>query len=222
MSDALNIVRADFEGVLPVLIFVGIVISQIVKAARGLKSGPQPRPMPPPDAAENLRRQASPEDEVRRFLESLSGQSAARPAPSAPAAPRPAQAVRPASALRTVSRPQPRPAQRPRAVAPPPAAPPPIPRKSPSSPAPSRRPSSTPPPPQTPRPATQAEALAAPAWAVSLAADRSATSSVYDTVTRESIHPILKRTTLKDAVLLREIMGPPVALRNVSLTARGY
>jgi hypothetical protein len=85
-----------FEDVIPVLVILAVIISQIVKAGKAVsrsKPGQRPRQVAPPPrpAATPSRPQApplDPEDEMRRFLESL-GAPTPRPASARPPPPPP-------------------------------------------------------------------------------------------------------------------------------------
>ena len=207
MDTPLNIVRADStEIIISVVVFVGIVIAQIAKAARAAKpgrqtppaptrSGPQPTGRPP-----STNRSASPEDEIRRFLASLSGQTSARPSPTAPAGPQARPTATPSSAAaRGVPPPVPtvvtsgkrmraQPTREARAAA-----------------AAAER-----------APTSATKATPAPKPPVAPIAPIAPHANVWAKRSRSrqgGLHPLLRRTGLRDAIVMREILGPPVALR---------
>ena len=110
MTEPGAIIRAGVEDLFPLVIFAAIIIAQIIKKARQAQGGgassvtrPRPRPQPhsPPRPPKPPVRQASPpasagsgDDELRRFLEELTGAQQPRPKPPpSPPTPPPVRVV---------------------------------------------------------------------------------------------------------------------------------
>ncbi len=176
------IVRAGLDDLIPVIIVFTVIITRIIKAARAAKPL-QPPPPPdrsvPPDAPRQPARE--PADELREFLEALSGGEPARPKPPPPRTP--VQPVPRQPILRAAPPPPPaRPMMAERAMAQPT-----------QRPVPARK--TQPQPPRTlPR---------------SVYAHTTETNPLRDSLTAS----LRGRQSLRNAWLLREVLGPPVGLR---------
>ena len=207
MTEPNQILRAGFEDLVPVLIFVAFaVISQLIKRAQrqgaegagaGTRKAPPPRPhSPTPRQQQAPRSPLQPADEeLRKFLEELSGASLPEPQPVRRAPPQQ------------------------RRTAPPP--PPPVPKARPPERAAARAALSkagkrkpVPARGEHPRvhkpepPAGVAEVAPLPDWG-----RRQKTPEAI-----AALRGGLKgRASLRDAILLREVLGPPLALRGGNL-----
>ena len=90
-----------FEGILPVLVIVGVIIAQIIKASKNLsRKGGDRRP--PPPSAPGLGPGREPRDEIREFLAALTGEQPQPEPQRAPAPPPPPRAARVAAPARPV------------------------------------------------------------------------------------------------------------------------
>jgi len=189
----LPIAEAKFEGMFWLIVIVVTIVTQIIKASkRG--AVPPPASEPGPDEDEGY---TAPDDELREFLESLAG---APPKPKPPA---------PRTAPPLV---QPRPT-----VAPPP----------PPTPAPVQRRAASPPVRRAPAPAPRRAARPQPIPTVTAAQKPTALPSaeIRTIEVRGSARPrvsvlgkalvsqLREGNALHRAVLMREILGDPIALR---------
>ena len=230
MNESIQYVMADFEprGIIPLVIGFLYVVAMFIKF---LRRGEQQTP-PPPPPAQPIGRARSAEDELRSFLEQLSGGQPAPP-PAAPAQ-QPAAApprqpgtraaafesrVQGASAAPTarasafegrvqgsaaVQAPRQRPVQpvpgQARRIVQPVAAPPPIPRAA-ARPA---RPAT----PATPPASKLSSAIEAGSGAAGRGRGRNVLSELRD------------RGSVQKAILLREILGEPIALRRPNMSTQ--
>jgi len=181
-------VRAGLEDWFPLLIIFSVIVTQILKASRAAK------PRPPSEGGGGRERPPRPvsdaSEELREFIEQLSGGKAppSKPAPppvlaSARPAARPAAAQRPAR--RTATRPPPVPAA-PRVAPPRPAAP---------------RPSAVPP-----------SGLGKPIGTRRQAPRRRPRADIAPRLD-EIVGRLDDRRALARAMVLREVLGPPLGLR---------
>ncbi len=182
-----QIIRAGIDDLIPVVIILTVIISRIIKAAT------QGKPLAPPPPADRMRPTPQPpvrqpEEELREFLQALSGvaQTRSEPLPSPPppvpaqrpvahkrfqAPPKPSRATQPAKPVRT-ARPAPQPA-----------------------PTPARKP--------------------APFWNQPAPAPRPVIVEACElNPSRAELNKHLEDArSLRGAWILREVLGPPVALR---------
>ncbi len=105
------IMTAGFDDLIPVIIIITVIITRIMKAAREAKPLVPPAPGDRPRSTPRPQPQAQPSqpaDELREFLEALSGVRQERPEPPPP----PVQVQRPTARDRRQPPPPPRAAQR--------------------------------------------------------------------------------------------------------------
>jgi hypothetical protein len=194
--DEYGIVKADLGGIIWVLIIVGSIVGQIVKGMKKVNSsrpGQAPSGPPPPAAAPRPSAE-SPADDLETFLKNLMGEGQAEserpPAPAAkprvPPLPRPAQ-------------PKPRPARTPPAPVRPPVD---IPAFV------------TPAAPVPPVPAAVAVAEIPSPEPRPVSAGILGDATAGHGAVRSQLSALLKSGHgLRSAYLLREVFGPPLALR---------
>jgi hypothetical protein len=203
MSDALrNLAASILDHPWLVLIFVAIgFVRWLTEKAKGSKDIPQP---PEPAPVEPIQRSnpQSEEERIRRFLEALGQPRGAQP--PAPVAPR--------STVRRVVTPAPPPFGSP--LPPLKTVPPPLPSAS----EPPPMPAQLPPPPQLLRPLPISESTFE-IRAVGETDDRSRRSTKVTQAEPSTLGGRLKTAqTVRDAIVLREIFGPPRSLQPVDLT----
>jgi hypothetical protein len=183
-----HIMTAGLDDLIPVVIIITVIIARIMKATKGAK----PLVPPPPDSS-GEREPSATGDELREFLEALSGTKPPRPTPppAPPPVPQPQPVIppqpqRPAPAP-VHARKWTRPRQGKRATAAPTPAP---------KPAPAPRPVRKPVAPRVARRPVTVEACE------------------LSTLRKALDDHLSDRQSLRGAWLLREVLGPPVGLRH--------
>lgn len=197
-----------------ILVIVASIIGQFLKTAKTMKKPGQP-PAPPPPAPRAGG--SAPRDELEDFLRTLMGEQTKSALPPKPPPPPVARPVRPpVAAAMPPPRPQsPRPLAAPRPMTVPPVV------AAHTRPAPARhvravpvpQPVRPPPRPPEPSPAQLTELMSAAMRsvpAIGLAAPSGASCSE---TRRELLRMFRSRAPLRSAILMREILGPPIALQ---------
>lgn len=194
-----HVIRAGIEGWIWAIIIIGSLVVRIIKANKERSSQPTPAPPGPrPATPEPDVQWKPPEDELREFLERLGGKPVTPPPPPPPPAgrqvapPPPPPTARPKLAPQVLRAPAPQKTfrRKPTRAAPAPAPAPAI------APAPA-------PAPRRPAPKPIPAVAVAP---VRTAGRRSEYRKVLDRLMKE-------RSTLRSAIVVRDVLGPPLALR---------
>jgi hypothetical protein len=197
---------ADIEpgGIFSIFVVLMIFITKIIQL---MKRGNQQAPPAHPPPAQPVGRAKSAEDELRSFLEQLSGGRPAQP-PAAPAQNKPAQraVAFDAPVQGAVAAPAPAPPR-----------PPPVPQAQTRV---RRMTQPGKPPPPIPKNSARATAAAALAAAPVPRSGSGVTRSNGRSAGRGMLRLLRDRESVQQAVLLREILGEPIALRRPNMSAQ--
>lgn len=194
MYNLVHIASGGFDGLFWVVVVIIAIIAQIVKSRKQFDQGAPKQDAPPG---------GDPAEELRKFLDGLGQAQKAPPAPPpVPPTPVPPPTPRPTPKQAAPSRPPP--VQAPR--------PPPVVRRMPEPPVPVREVVTRPRAPEPEHVPTEAEVMAR--FRAELAAKATTGKKVtrWQRLLAEQLSTHDRRL-LQEAMLLREILGPPVALR---------
>ena len=181
MTIPIHIAAVDVENIIPFIIVIGIIISKIIKAAAGAKKS-LTNPNQPPDEKESAYRAAP--NELRNFLETLTGVPQEIKAPPVTTPPLPVQQVSKPKAPKHIKR---------------------APQQTVAK-------STTPPPVATKEKYHPHTKSANFAWGNGIQKKETLVSPAG------IANDLVSRKSLAKAILLKEILDPPIALRESVMT----
>ena len=181
MTNLIHIAAVDVENIIPFIIVIGVIISKIIKAAAGAKKS-LTNPDSRPDEKEPAYRAAP--NELKNFLETLTGIPQEIKAPPVTAPPLPVQQVTKPKAQKRVK----------------------------------RAPQQTVTKVTTPPPVATKEKYHPHTKSANFQWGNGGTQKKENLVSPSEIaNDLVSRKSLAKAILLKEILGPPVALREIEI-----